>query len=127
MKASSLGLVCCLVSAGTCDDAAVPRKFVRIDLADPQNWFAKPLLTGRIISGFSEVYNQSNADAWANSILDKCKANDLCTSCISLSADNNGDGRKWYGYLFKGKPTSAADYERMPGKLQDSVIHTEAR
>lgn len=84
MRASSLGLFWCLAAVGTCDPT-VDRTFVRVALEDPPNWFANALLTARIIDGFSEVYNQSTADAWAQSVVDKCNANALCTSSISLS------------------------------------------
>ncbi|KAJ6438769.1 replication factor A protein 3 [Purpureocillium lavendulum] len=126
MKASILGLISDLAVLGTSLPSA-DRTFVRLALEDPPNWFANDKLTARIIDGFSEIYNQSTADAWAQSILDKCQANTACTSSVSLSADNFGTGRLWYGYLFKGGATTPADYVRMDGKVQDSVVYTVAQ
>jgi len=100
--------------------------YKRVNLSKPLNWIAGPsLFPGNVIAGYNADLSEYNAEGWAAYILKQCKAFSACTSTISNQATNSGStgGRYWFGYVFRGGPTSQKNYAREDG-VTDSIAFT---
>lgn len=122
----------------------------KVDLKAPADWIAGPrLFPGNVISGYNADYHKYNAKHWEEYILEKCKSFDQATSSISYSgkfpmpshvskpkttlqltlmlAINSGTPkeRAWFGYCFRGGPTTKKDYVR-EHKVEHSVAYSKA-
>lgn len=122
--------------------------FDRVDLPPPENWVAGPRLFPRnVIAGYNSDYGKYDSDSWADYVLDKCHEFDDCTSTLTFSGEksrrtkvkeyvtdlysaiNSGSpkDRFWFGYVFRGGPTSQNDYQRDWNPItsvKDSVAFT---
>ncbi|KYK57923.1 hypothetical protein DCS_04936 [Drechmeria coniospora] len=128
--AASFLLVASALSSPIAEANTAEVNFNRVELADPQNWVAGiSLFPSQIIAGYNAELDAYTAEQWADHVLSQCKSFRACTSTISFAADNSGDtgGRYWYGYVFRGGPTTPSNYRRSPrGNVSDSAAYTVA-
>ncbi|PIG83977.1 hypothetical protein AARAC_008634 [Aspergillus arachidicola] len=105
-------------------------RFEIVDLPDPKNWVAgRRLFPANVIAGYNAAYDQYDAESWADYVLNKCYGYHDCTSTITFSAINSGTpkDRFWFGYVFRGGPTTPNDYKRDWNPLsavEDSIAFT---
>ncbi|KAK7754888.1 hypothetical protein SLS62_003202 [Diatrype stigma] len=114
------------ISFGRDQDTATGPDFKKLELDTPLNWVAgASLFPGNVIAGFNSELSQYDAQGWADYVLDQCKQYSACTSTVSYQATNSGStgGRFWFGYVFRGGPTTAEDYVRETG-VEDSIVFT---
>ncbi|KAH8884375.1 hypothetical protein GQ53DRAFT_880134 [Thozetella sp. PMI_491] len=105
---------------------AAAANFTKVTLEEPLNWIAgRRLFPGNIIAGYHDDLDNYTASAWATYVLDQCKGYTACTSAEAFQATNSGStgGRYWFGYVYRGGPTTIADYVRDEG-VTDSVAYT---
>ncbi|GAB1198174.1 hypothetical protein APSETT444_007482 [Aspergillus pseudonomiae] len=106
------------------------KHLVRVPLPPPDNWVAGPrLFPGEVIAGYHASIFEHDAKGWREYINEKCEEFHECTSTISLSANNVGStgGRYWFGYVFRGRPTTPDDYVRdwtAKAEVKDSAAYT---
>ncbi|UNI23291.1 hypothetical protein JDV02_009121 [Purpureocillium takamizusanense] len=116
MTLSSL-LASALLAATT---ALAQNEYARVPLDEPLNWVAGPsLFPVNVIAGYNAELAAYDRESWANHVLEQCSTFSDCTSTISFSAINSGTPktRFWFGYVFRGGPTTQANYERRAGVL----------
>ena len=114
--------------------------FYPVPLPPPENWIAgRQLFPGQVIAGYNAIYDDYNADTWAKLILEKARGFEAATSCSSFSGErffyrawlgstcrtdlmviqaiNSGTpkDRYWFGYIFRGGPITAHDFQRKDG------------
>ncbi|KAB8271310.1 hypothetical protein BDV30DRAFT_148780 [Aspergillus minisclerotigenes] len=106
------------------------KHLVRLHLPPPHNWVAGPhLFPGKVIAGYHANLDEHNAKGWHEYINQKCEKFHACTSTVSFSANNVGStgGRYWFGYVFRGDPTTPNDYVRdsdEEAEVEDSAVYT---
>ncbi|KAM4065053.1 hypothetical protein HRG_004606 [Hirsutella rhossiliensis] len=103
--------------------------YVPVPLEEPLEWSAgNRLFPGNVIAGYNAGYEDYNKDTWAEHVLQQCKTFSACDSSLSFSAINSGTpkDRYWFGYVFRGGPTTQSDYNRVEG-VQGSVAYTIVR
>ncbi|OJJ38369.1 hypothetical protein ASPWEDRAFT_24311 [Aspergillus wentii DTO 134E9] len=104
--------------------------FSPVPLPPPENWLAGPrLFPQNVIAGFHADYDKYNAKSWSEYVEKKCKEFHACTSTHSFSAINSGTpkDRYWFGYVFRGGPTTPDDYQRSwdpQSAVKDSIALT---
>ncbi|KAL8298928.1 hypothetical protein RB597_007517 [Gaeumannomyces tritici] len=97
--------------------AAAAKVLVKVDLPAPNNWLtASRLYPSNVIAAYNAELAAYDAESWNAHILEKCQGFRDCTSTASYQGTNSGStgGRYWFGEVYRGGPTTAADYERVP-------------
>ncbi|OGM49853.1 hypothetical protein ABOM_001608 [Aspergillus bombycis] len=106
------------------------KHLVRLPLPPPDNWVAGPrLFPGEVIAGFHAHIDEHDAKGWREYVNQQCEKFHDCTSTLSFSANNVGStgGRYWFGYVFRGGPTTPDDYVRdwtARAQVKDSAAYT---
>ncbi|KAI9934003.1 hypothetical protein MW887_005075 [Aspergillus wentii] len=81
--------------------------FSPVPLPPPENWLAGPrLFPQNVIAGFHADYDKYNAKSWS---------------------DGTPKDRYWFGYVFRGGPTTPDDYQRSwdpQSAVKDSIALT---
>ncbi|KAL8383249.1 hypothetical protein RB595_006819 [Gaeumannomyces hyphopodioides] len=99
------------------DAATAAKVLVKVDLPAPNNWLTTSrLYPSNLIAGYNAAVAAYDAESWNAHILEKCQSFRDCTSTASWQGTNSGStgGRYWFGEVYRGGPTTAADYERVP-------------
>ncbi|KAI5458309.1 hypothetical protein BGZ63DRAFT_456930 [Mariannaea sp. PMI_226] len=102
--------------------------FVPVPFQEPRDYIAGPsLFPSQVIIGFNSPVKKYDAQGWANYVLKKCKGYSATTSTVSYSALNSGTphDRYWFGYCFRGGPTTVKNYQRdSASKVEGSYAYT---
>ncbi|PHH87912.1 hypothetical protein CDD83_8241 [Cordyceps sp. RAO-2017] len=105
------------------------RNFARVPLEEPLTWTpGYALLLDHTIGRFIGELTNFTRDAWAQHVLDQCRAVPDCTSTFSYSAyavkPDDAKMRFWFGYIYGGGPTTPGNYTRYLDVLEDTVAYT---
>ena len=114
--------------APAADNAA--KVLVKVDLPAPGNWLAtSSLFPGNLIASYHGDVDKYTASSWNAYVLEKCQGYKACTSTASYQGTNSGStgGRYWFGEVYRGGPTTPANYERVTDPafgITDSQMYT---